>query len=142
MRDTYETLGFNTLVNHGIPAELIKRMSEQSMRFHALPMETKLAYHVDQNQRGYIPPKGAMIKVSSYNRNTKFDTGGCLVLATEYGDEHPGVVAGKRFYGMNQWPEGLPGFRETVHEYLTAISNLGKQMLRLWALAQIGRAHV
>jgi isopenicillin N synthase-like dioxygenase len=135
VRETYQTLGFNSVVNHGLQPDLIERMTEQSIRFHSLPMVEKLRYRIDQNQRGYIPPKGALIKVSSYNRNTRFDTGGCLVLATEYDAGHPGARAGKRYYAANQWPEGLPGFRETVLEYMEATAQLGQHMLTLWALA-------
>ncbi|MDA1311622.1 MAG: hypothetical protein O2985_18755 [Proteobacteria bacterium] len=135
LRETYQTLGFNSVVNHGIAPDLIARMQEQSERYHTLPMETKLGHKVDQNQRGYIPPKGSLIKVSSYNQNTKFDTGGCLVLATEYPDDHPNVKAGKQFYGPNQWPEGLPGFKETALEYMASMTELGKRMLPVWALA-------
>ena len=135
MRETYQTLGFNSLVNHGIPTRLIERMTEQSICFHTLSMDEKLRYKVDQNQRGYIPPRASLIKVSSYNRNTKFDTGGCLVLATEYDGDHPGAIAGRRFYAGNQWPEGLPGFRQTALEYMAAMTDLGKRMLPLWALA-------
>ena len=135
VRETYQTLGFNSVVNHGIAPDLIARMQAQSERYHSLPMETKLCHKVDQNQRGYIPPKGSLIKVSSYNQNTKFDTGGCLVLATEYDDDHPDVKAGKQFYSRNQWPEGLPGFKETVLEYMAAMTELGKRMLPVWALA-------
>lgn len=135
LRETFETLGFNSIVNHGIPAALIARMTEQSRLFHALPMDRKLAYRVDQNQRGYIPPKGAMIKVSTYNRNTRYDTGGVMVLANEYPDDHPQVRAGKRFYGRNPWPAELPQFRATVEEYLAAMNALGHRMMTLWALA-------
>ena len=135
LRETFETVGFNSIVNHGIPADLIARMTEQSRRFHALPMERKLAYKVDQNQRGYIPPKGSMIKVSTYNRNTRFDTGGVMVVATEYADDHPQVKVGKRFYSRNRWPVELPAFRATAEEYLAAMNALGHRMMTLWALA-------
>ncbi|MBM3560345.1 MAG: isopenicillin N synthase family oxygenase [Alphaproteobacteria bacterium] len=135
LRKTFETLDFNSIVNHGIPAELIARMTEQSRLFHALPPERKLACRVDQNQRGYIPPKGAMIRVSTYNRNTRYDTGGVMVLANEYPDDHPQVRAGTRFYGHNPWPAELPHFRATVEEYLAAMNALGHRLMSLWALA-------
>ena len=135
VRETYQSLGFNAIVNHGIPADLVARMTEQSIRFHELPDEVKLAYRIDQNQRGYIPPKASLIKVSTYNKNTKFDSGGCFVLATEYGEDHPEAKAGKRFYSANQWPADLPGFKETAEEYMAAMTALGRCMLPLWALA-------
>lgn len=135
VRETFQTLGFNSVVNHGISPDLIARMQEQAERFHTLPMETKLGYKVNRNQRGYIPPKSSLLTVSSYNKNAKFDTGSCFVLSTEYDDDHPDARAGKQFYSKNQWPEGLPDFKETVLEYMAAMTVLGKRMLPVWARA-------
>ena len=73
--------------------------------------------------------------IDKLGNNTKFDTNATMVFATEYGPENPHRKAGKRFYDENQWPDNLPGFREVVNDYMNSLTNLGKAMLPLWALA-------
>lgn len=135
LRQASEQLGFLALINHGIPDDLLERMVAEDKRFCALPLEEKLKIKVDQNQRGYIQPRATMIKHSTYHQHSKFDLNETTVFATEFPPDHLQVKAGKQFYGQNQWPDGLPGFRETVEEYMGAMEQLGKSLLPLWALA-------
>ncbi|MBT3916717.1 MAG: isopenicillin N synthase family oxygenase [Rhodospirillaceae bacterium] len=135
LRRASEEVGFLALKNHGIPQELLDRSIEENKRFGALPMDEKLKIKVDQHQRGYIQPKATMIKHSTYHNNDTFDLNETTVFATEFSPDNPHVQAGKQFYSNNQWPENLPGFRETVEEYMTAMQELGKSLLPLWALA-------
>lgn len=134
-REIYENLGFLCIVNHGIPQDLIERTEQQCAAFHKLPPEEKLKIKINENQRGLIPSKGTVVAHSTYNKNTKLDINETLVFATEYEDDDPGVLEGKQFYGKNQWPEGLPGFKETVNEYMTTMTVLGKSLLPIWAAA-------
>jgi isopenicillin N synthase-like dioxygenase len=135
VRDACERIGFFFIRNHGIAEDLIARQFEQSKRFHDQPMAAKTALAVDQNQRGYIQPGGTLIKHSTYNKNTKFDSNAVMVFATEYGPDHPQHQAGKRYFGENQWPDNMPGFRETITEYMNTLTALGKRMLPVWAEA-------
>lgn len=130
-----EEIGFLALANHGISQDLLDRTIAENKRFCELPLEEKLKIKIDQNQRGYIQPKATMIKHSTYHEHSKFDLNETTVFATEYGPDHPQVKAGKQFYGQNQWPSDLPGFREAIEEYMSAMEALGKSLLPLWALA-------
>ncbi len=49
--------------------------------------------------------------------------------------DHPLVVAGTPLHGSNQWPEGLPGWRETMEECYGALSRLGYRVMQAFALA-------
>jgi len=49
--------------------------------------------------------------------------------------DHPDVLAGKRFRGMNIWPDDVPGFRETVVAYCDALEALVKKLVPLYAIA-------
>ena len=49
--------------------------------------------------------------------------------------DHPDVVAGKPLRGRNQWPHGLPDFRDNVMAYFTALNALGQRMLPAFAVA-------
>jgi len=135
IRTACESVGFFFVVNHGVSEDLINRIFIESKRFHDLPFETKKILSVNQNQRGYIVPGATKVRHSTYNENTKFDTNATMVFATEYSEENPHRKAGKRFYSENQWPSELPGFKETVNEYMETLTNLGKKMLPLWASA-------
>ncbi|NQV57706.1 MAG: isopenicillin N synthase family oxygenase, partial [Rhodospirillales bacterium] len=135
LRSAAENVGFLALKNHGIDWALIERAIAENKRFCDLPMEEKMKIEIDQNQRGYIKPKATMIKHSTYHDHTKMDFNETTVFATDFAPDHPGVVAGKQFYGQNRWPENLPGFRGAVEEYMTAMESLGKSLLPLWALA-------
>ena len=135
IRAACEGVGFFFAVNHGVSEDLINRIFIESKRFHDLPFETKKILSVNQNQRGYIVPGATKVRHSTYNENTKFDTNATMVFATEYGEDNSHRQTGKRFYSENQWPNNLPGFKETVTEYMETLTNLGKKMLPLWASA-------
>jgi isopenicillin N synthase-like dioxygenase len=134
-RRACEEFGFMCLVNHGFPQRLIDRMEAETRRFHALPAEDKLAIKVNEHQRGYIPGRATILTHSEYEKHTKLDSVECIVVATDYPDDDPNLVAGKQFYAHNQWPANLPGFRETVEEYMATATALCKRLLPVWALA-------
>jgi isopenicillin N synthase-like dioxygenase len=135
LREACEQVGFLALKNHGIDDRLLERTIEQNKRFCALPLEQKLKIKIDQNQRGYIQPKATMIKHSTYHEHSKFDLNETTVFATDFAPDHPQVKAGKQFYGQNQWPADLPGFREAIEDYMAAMEVMGKSLLPVWALA-------
>jgi isopenicillin N synthase-like dioxygenase len=134
-RETCETVGFMCIVGHGIAPELIARAEAEVRRFHDLPMEAKVALKVNEHQRGYIPPKATIVKHSTYHANTRLDSNETLVLATDYPADHPGVRAGRQFFGANRWPDDLPGFKETVQAFMAAMERLGRATLPIWAAA-------
>lgn len=134
-RTAAEGLGFLCIVNHGLTKALLDRMEQEARRFHALPLEEKLKIKVNEHQRGYIPSKATIVKHSTYEKHTKLDTVECLVLATDYLEDDPNLLAGKQFYARNPWPDGLPGFREAVEDYMAQVVALGKKLLPVWAVA-------
>jgi isopenicillin N synthase-like dioxygenase len=135
LRFVCENVGFCAVVNHGVDKELIERAFEVTEQFHALPFEEKMKLEVDSNQRGYIPPKATVITHSEYNENKKLDSVEAFVCATEHAADDPHRIAGKQFYGGNQWPETFPEFRDTATELFTTVTDLGKATLPIWAKA-------
>ena len=118
LRHLCEAVGFFFVRNHGVAPDLIDRMFAETRRFHGLPMAEKLKLKINEHQRGYIQPKATLVRHSTYNQNTKLDTNETVVFATAYPADDANGRAGKRFYGANQWPAGLPGFRAVVEEYM------------------------
>ncbi|NQV57303.1 MAG: 2-oxoglutarate and iron-dependent oxygenase domain-containing protein, partial [Rhodospirillales bacterium] len=133
LRSACESLGFFFLTNHGISKDLINRIFTETERFHSQPQAKKDAIAINQNQRGYVKPGATLVSHSTYNENTKFDSNETLVMATEHRPDNPGRQTGKRFYGENQWPDGLPGFKDTVTEFMETMTNFGKSLLPVWA---------
>ena len=135
LRAVCEFHGFFYLKNHGIAQSVIDGIFAETERFHKQSQDAKNTLAINQNQRGYIRPGATLVSHSTYNENTKFDSNETMVLATEHGHDDPGVIAGKRFYSDNQWPDNLPGFKDTVSEYMQTMTALGKSLLPIWALA-------
>jgi isopenicillin N synthase-like dioxygenase len=128
-----EEFGFFFLENHGISELLIQNVFSENKRFHSQSMELKNALAINDSQRGYIRPKATLIKHSTYNENTNFDSNETMVFATDYSVDDINRKAGKRFFGENQWPDNLPGFKNVIQEYMSVMTELGKSILPIWA---------
>ncbi len=55
LRFAFENVGFYYLAGHGVPQALIDTAYAEAARFHALPLEKKLAVKVDEHNIGYMP---------------------------------------------------------------------------------------
>jgi hypothetical protein len=56
-------------------------------------------------------------------------------VARDLPNDHPDVVADRRFRSANRWPSGLPGFREVVVDYRNTMERLAQKLVRLYARA-------
>jgi len=130
-----EASGFFYIENHGISQALIDAVFAQSRRFHALPLETKQALTLDGNNIGYMAMNASIQKHSSVHKATKPNQNESFFVSYDRAPDHPGVVAAKPYRGANQWPDGLPGFRDAVMAYFTALNNLGQRLLPAFSVA-------
>lgn len=128
-------IGFFFIRDHGVPQPLIDGVFEQTRRFHDLPLERKNQTPINRDNRGYMPMGGSTLKTSTVNRNTQPSLNASFFLGRDLAPDHPDVVAGKPFRSPNQWPAGLPGFRETMVEYIAALEGLSMALLPLYAVA-------
>lgn len=135
LRHALENIGFYFIVNHGVDQALIDATFEAAKRFHALPLDDKMALKMNQNLRGYQPMKGAVTRHSAANANNRPNLNEAFFVGPELPDDHPDVVAGKPFRGTNQWPANLPGFRDEVLAYAAAAKALGMRLMPLYAVA-------
>lgn len=135
LRSACSEIGFLFLRNHGIDQAIIQAAFDATKELHALPDREKLAIKIDNNQRGYIPPKATLVRHSEYNKNTKFDANETFVVATEFDEAKLGVDSGKRFYGRNQWPKNHPEVKTGLTDYMSAVTKLGKKILPIYARA-------
>lgn len=125
-RAAYGTTGFGYIVNHGIDPALVDAVFEASRRFHALPMEQKLAIKVNRTHRGYIPIDSSTDVNSQLADVTKPNQSASFMMMREDTAADPDLYLS----GPNQWPD-LDGFRDTLTAYTEQLSNLGHALMQV-----------
>jgi isopenicillin N synthase-like dioxygenase len=135
VRHACTEVGFFYLRNHGVPDTVVERAFAASKRFHALPLAAKLALRLNENNIGYLPINASVQGASTVHRATRPNQNESFFASHDRGPEHPDVLAGKPLRGRNQWPQGLPGFREDVMAYMKALEALCDRMLPAFAAA-------
>ena len=125
-------VGFVYVRNNGVPAALRAAMMAEMERFFAEPLDAKNAIHIRNSavHRGYFP---LFEENTDPDLTADFKEG--LDLGRDLGPEAPEVVQGLPLHGPNQWPEGLPDFRETTEAYFGAMRSLAETLMRGFALA-------
>ena len=64
LRFALTEIGFYVIVNHGAPATLIRDVYREVARFHAQPIDKKLAIKLDKHNVGYLPMMGDTLRTS------------------------------------------------------------------------------
>ena len=108
---------------------------EQARRFHRLPLETKQSLKANHHNIGYMPYRGSVSRASAVHQNTAPNLNEALFIKRDLPADHPDVLTGKRFRGMNQWPAGLPGFRRTIVAYCAVMEALARRVVTVYARA-------
>ncbi len=122
--------GFFYVVRHGVDDELGWRLERLSREFFSQDVEKKLAIRMERGGRawrGYFPV-GAELTTGQPDRKEG------LYFGAELGDDHPRVAAGVPLHGANLFPD-IPGFRQTLLEYLDAMTALGHRIMEGIALS-------
>jgi isopenicillin N synthase-like dioxygenase len=135
LRAALEGIGFFILVNHGVSRDLIERVFLEARRFHAQPSEAKIALRLNEHNNGYMAMGRYAVWTSEVNTNDKPDLNEAFFVKRERPSDHPLRLSGRRFVGANQWPDALPGFRDTVLAYTDALDALGRRLLPVCAVA-------
>jgi len=133
LRAALTEVGFYYIVNHGVPKHLVRDTYAEVARFHALPLERKMQVRIDRHNVGYLPMKGDTLRTSVVQTVTKPNFNEALFIARDLPADHPEVKADRRFRSANQWPSGLPGFREKIVSYCDAMERLVQRLMPLYA---------
>ena len=135
LRFALENIGFFYLTNHAVSQDLIDRVFDEAKRFHSQPLDEKMKVYLNRSNNGYMPLKGHAQRHSSLNKDPKPNENKSYFARRERDPNDPDVKAGKDLRDPNQWPGGLPGFKETVLEYMVTMEAFGQRMLPAYALA-------
>ena len=132
IRDACESIGFFYLADHQVPQSDIDAVFEAARQFFALPLEDRMKVKlVIGENRGYQPLGSRMYAgeadAPDLNESYKYQH--------ELPPHDPDILAGNRVHAANRWPEGLPGFRETLIRYYDQMERLSDALLRGFALA-------
>jgi len=132
LRDACSSAGFFYLAGHGVPQALLDGQLEWTRRFFALPpaVRQRVAMGNSRARRGFEP-----LATQVLDAGTPPDLKESFYLGRELAADHPYVRAGLAGYGANQWPDGIPGFREQMEAYLGELAALSVDMMRILALS-------
>lgn len=133
--DVCERHGFFYIRGHGIPEPSIETMFAESERFFAQRLEEKLKIRINHANRGYVPPGTSAQRISSVDAPKRGNQYESLMIRDELAPDEPEEMPGNPMHGPNQWPQGLPGFREACLEYYAALHGLARRFLPAFALA-------
>ncbi|SDE09267.1 isopenicillin N synthase family dioxygenase [Belnapia rosea] len=136
----FTEVGFYFIRNHGVPAALIEEAFAAAARFHAQPLEAKLAMPFNRDNIGYLPMRGNTTRMNAVDGIKKPNGNEAVFFKRELPEDHPDRLSGRRFRGPNQWPADLPGFRETALAYAGAMETLGRRLVPIYAAA-LGLPH-
>ncbi len=135
LRHACETIGFYFIEGHGITQDQVHETFAAVARFHGQPLGAKMALKANTHNIGYMPMKGSVTRSSQVNANTMPNLNESFFVKRDLAPDHPDVVSGKRFRGANQWPDGVPGFRETIVDYCDTLEALALSLMPIYAAA-------
>lgn len=131
----YGTAGFAYLINHGVDPALVGGVFDASARFHALPRAEKMKIELNRLHRGFIPINTSTDRNSKLATVTRPNQSESFMMMREAGPDDADMRAGAYLTGPNQWPGAVPGFREAVSAYHSALSALAGRLVRVIARA-------
>ncbi len=123
LKQALQDIGFFSIINHGVPWELVEEIYEATQTLHSLPQEQKDNITMDRTHGGYLG----------------------LGAGTSYASEIAGEVRkpnqNEAFFiheggyrEANQYPE-IQGFKELTATYIQAMQALADSLLPLLALS-------
>jgi isopenicillin N synthase-like dioxygenase len=123
--------GFFYITGHSVDDRLQQRLEELSRYFFALDPDEKLDIRMERGGRawrGYFPVGGELT-------SGKPDLKEGLYFGAELDQDHPLVRSGTPMHGANLFPKNIHLFRETVLEYMGAMTRLGHKLMEGIALS-------
>ena len=115
--------GFFYIANHGVSPEVIGGAFSALPQLFALPLEAKERLRRGKGRKGY---EGTGVQIIDAGSPPDLKESWNVGWEHDPTDPNPPI---------NQWPEGLPGFREAIDAYYGQLYALGGRLIRLVALS-------
>ena len=136
--EALRSIGFFTIVGHGVPEALVKDVRDLAYEFFALPLAEKLRIPRPSvaSTRGYDPPANQALAATLGNASPpdlqEMFGMGDFELPNEpyYTQGH-----GRDFFAANLWPERPAGMRRAFEAYYRALDGIGDELMRVFAIA-------
>lgn len=125
--EAYEKIGFVAIYNHELSNELTENLYKYTREFYALPLETKMKYHIEgiAGQRGFT---------SWGTEHAKDSQVGDLKEFYHFGQTIPEELKPTYDYYENVLVDDVPDFNTYALRAYAALQETGKYMLRAIAL--------
>lgn len=123
--------GFFYISGHGVSKQLQAELEAASRRFFSLPETEKMKIAMPlagAAWRGYFP-------VGNELTSGKPDLKEGIYFGSELTDSHPKVISGTQLHGKNLFPKEPAEMRNTVLNYMDAVTKVGHALLRGVALS-------
>jgi isopenicillin N synthase-like dioxygenase len=123
--------GFFYVTGHGVPLDLLSRLTKACAAFFALSPTEKMEIAMARGGpawRGYFP-------VGAELTSGRPDLKEGLYFGAELGEDDPRVRAGLPLHGRNLFPRQVPEMRAAVLAYVDALTGLSQAVLRGVALS-------
>ncbi len=131
------TVGFAVVSEHGIPDVLLNSIYDTAQAFFARPLaeKTRLSFPDKGRGQGYLPMGSETV-----GRGRVADVQPDLCESLTFADPRfdvapPENALDARLYRPNLWPDDMPGFADTVRDYMAAGRELALRLMRLSAVA-------
>jgi len=122
--------GFFTVINHGVPKELLEKMIAITKRFFALPAEQKLKVRRDDvNFLGYLEGENTK-NVKDWKEVFDYSVRGSIVVPASSDENETRTEE-----ATNQWPENIQDMSEVCMEYGKAVEGLAMKLLELISMS-------
>ncbi|MBV9551507.1 MAG: 2-oxoglutarate and iron-dependent oxygenase domain-containing protein, partial [Alphaproteobacteria bacterium] len=129
LRHACENVGFFYIAGHGVPEQVIDDAFAAARRFHALPMDEKLALRLNEWNIGYLPMNASVQGASTVHKATRPNRNESFFISHDRAPDHPEVAAKVPLRGCNQWPAALPDIRQPMVTYFKTLSAMCDRML-------------
>lgn len=123
-------IGFFYVSDHGIPAEVCEGVFDLARQLFQLPAEQKQQMSIKRSphNRGYVA-----LADERLNPQAGADRKEAFNIGTDFPEDHPDVLAGKPFRGVNFWPP-IEGWKAGVLDYFAECLALGRLIHRGFSL--------
>ena len=124
LRYAFENVGFYYLRGHDVAHSLIDATFAQAERFHAQPMERKLALRINEHNIGYMPMGGSLARSSTVNNNTRPSVNEAYFLRRERAADDPDVIELRE-------PRAATGKAECLHHVEIVVEGIDTRTVDL-----------